>query len=168
MSSSVASRAMFSLLLILHSLWRWVVLVLAIVVIVRALSAMKSDRAFDATDNKLGAAFLGSVHLQVLFGLVIHFALSPTVKTAMHMGGAAMRDAVLRFWFVEHLTMGLLVAVLVTVVRVRAKKLSTDKAKHKFIAIGTIAALAVMLAMIPWPFRPRVGRTLAPSVLVST
>jgi len=158
---------MFSLVLVLHSLWRWVVLVLAVVVIARAVSAMKSDRAFDATDNKLGAAFLGSVHLQVLVGLIMHFALSPTVKAAMHMGGAAMRDAVLRFWFVEHIAMGVLVAILVTVVRVRAKKLATDKAKHKFIAIGTITALAVMLAMIPWPFRPRVGRSLAPSTLVN-
>lgn len=158
---------MFSLVLVLHSLWRWVVLILAVVVIARALSAMKSDRAYDATDNKLGAAFLGSVHLQVIVGLIMHFALSPTVKTAMHMGGAAMRDAALRFWFVEHITMGVLVAILVTVVRVRAKKLATDKAKHKFIAIGTIAALAVMFAMIPWPFRPRVGRSLAPSTLVS-
>lgn len=158
---------MFSLVLVLHSLWRWVVLVLAVVVIARALSAMKSDRAFDATDNKLGAAFLGSVHLQVIVGLIMHFGLSPTVKVAMQMGGAAMRDAALRFWFVEHITMGVLVAILVTVVRVRAKKLATDKAKHKFIAIGTIAALAVMFAMIPWPFRPRVGRSLAPSTLVS-
>ncbi|MFO0562174.1 MAG: hypothetical protein U0269_29435 [Polyangiales bacterium] len=158
---------MFSLVLVLHSLWRWVVLVLAVVVIARALSAMKSDRAFDATDNKLGAAFLGSVHLQVIVGLIMHFGLSPTVKAAMQMGGAAMRDAALRFWFVEHITMGVLVAILVTVVRVRAKKLATDKAKHKFIAIGTIAALAVMFAMIPWPFRPRVGRSLAPSTLVS-
>jgi hypothetical protein len=33
--------------------------------------------------------------------------------------------------------------------------------------MGTIAALAVMLAMIPWPFRPRVGRSLAPSTLVN-
>jgi hypothetical protein len=155
------------MVLVLHSLWRWVVLVLAVVVIARAVSAMKSDRAFDATDNKLGAAFLGSVHLQVLVGLIMQFALSPTVKAAMHMGGAAMRDAVLRFWFVEHITMGVLVAILVTVVRVRAKKLATDKAKHKFIAIGTITALAVMLAMIPWPFRPRVGRSLAPSTLVN-
>jgi hypothetical protein len=154
---------MFSLLLVLHSLLRWVVVVLALVVIVRALSAMNSDRAYDATDDKLGAAFLGTVHLQALLGLIMHVALSPTVKAAMHMGGAAMRDAVLRFWFVEHLTMGLLVAILVTVVRVRAKKRSTDKAKHKFIAIGTMVALAVMLAMIPWPFRPGVGRSLLPT-----
>lgn len=158
---------MYAAFLVVHSLLRWAVLVLAVVVIARGVSGMRSGRAFDATDNKLGAAFLGSVHLQVLLGLALHLGLSPIVSAAMAAGGAAMRDKVLRFWMVEHLSMGLLVAVLVTVVRARAKKLPTDVAKHKFVALGTVAALVVMFAMIPWPFRPRVGRSLLPSPTVS-
>ncbi len=154
---------MYSAFLVIHSLLRWVVLALAAVVIARAVSGMRSNRAFDATDNKIGAAFLGSVHLQVVLGLLLHLALSPIVKAAMTLGGAAMRDKLLRFWFVEHLSMGLIVAALVTVVRVRSKRAKTDYAKHKFVAVGTAAVLAVMLAMIPWPFRPVVGRSLAPS-----
>jgi hypothetical protein len=158
---------MYSAVLIVHSLLRWAVLVLCVVVIARAVGGVRSGRAFDGKDLKLGGAFLGSVHAQVLLGLALNLGLSPITSAAYGQMGVAMRDKLLRFWAVEHLTMGLLVAVLVTVTRVRSKKAETDALKHRRALTGYGLALLVMLAMIPWPFRKVIGRGFAPSPTVS-
>jgi|LNFM01.1.fsa_nt_gb hypothetical protein len=158
---------MYSAILVVHSVLRWVVLVLAVVVTARAFMGLRGGRPFEARDAKLGGAFLGAVHAQVVLGLVLHLALSPITSAAMASMGAAMRDKTLRFWSVEHLAMGLIVAVLVTVARVRSKRAPDDAQKHQRALVGYGFALLVMLAMIPWPFRKVIGRSVLPTPMVS-
>jgi hypothetical protein len=154
---------MYPVVLVVHSLLRWAVLVLAVVVVVRALSGARGGRAFEPLDQKLGGAFLGSVHAQVALGLLLNLGLSPITQAAYAQMGVAMKDKVLRFWAVEHLTMGLLVAAIVTITRVRSRRAETDLLKHQRALAGYGVALLVILAMIPWPFRKQIGRGLAPS-----
>lgn len=158
---------MYSALLVVHSVVRWAVLGLVIAALARSASALRSGRAYEEGDRKLGGAMLGMIHLQVVLGLVLHLGLSPIVQAAIAAGGAAMRDKVLRFWFVEHLTMGLLVAVIATVVRVRTRKAEGDSNKHRATAMGAGVVLLLIFAMIPWPFRKAVGRSLLPTPMVS-
>lgn len=160
-------HGVYSAVLIVHSLLRWVVLVLAIVVTVRAFLGMRGAKPFEERDAKLGGAFVGAVHTQVLLGLALHLALSPITSAAMANMGAAMRDKLLRFWSVEHMAMGLLVAVLVTVARVRTKRATDDAQKHRRALVGYGVVLLVMFAMIPWPFRKVIGRSVLPTPLVS-
>jgi hypothetical protein len=159
---------MYPVVLVVHSLLRWMVLVLAVAVVVRALSGARGERPFEALDHKLGAAFLGSVHLQVALGLLLNLGLSPITQSAYAQMGVAMKDKVLRFWAVEHLTMGLLVAVIVTVTRVRSKRAERDAQKHQRALAGYGVALLVILAMIPWPFRKQIGRGFVPTVATVT
>lgn len=158
---------MYSALLVVHSVLRWVALGLVIAVLARAVSAQRSGRAYEESDRKLGGAMLGAIHLQVVLGLLLHLGFSPIVKAAMAAGGAAMRDKTLRFWLVEHLSMGLIVAVIATVARVRARKAEGDSNKHRATAMGAGVVLLVIFAMIPWPFRPVIGRSLLPTPMVS-
>lgn len=158
---------MYSAVLIVHSLLRWVVLVLAVLVTVRAFLGVRGGKPFEERDAKLGGAFVGAVHTQVLLGLALHLALSPITSAAMANMGVAMRDKALRFWAVEHLSMGILVAVLVTVARVRAKRGADDLAKHRRALVGYGTVLLIILAMIPWPFRKVIGRSVLPTPLVS-
>ena len=72
--------------------------------------------------------------------------------------GVAMKDAVMRFWLVEHLTGMLIGIALITVGRIAAKKAATDQAKFKKIAVFFTLGLLVILATIPWPFREALGR----------
>ena len=63
-----------------------------------------------------------ALDVQMLLGLLLYGVLSPYTAAAMKDFGAAMRDPVLRFWAVEHLTMMLSAVVLVHVGRVLARK----------------------------------------------
>lgn len=110
------------------------------------------NKPFTAADNKIGTALLGATHLQIVIGLILYFV-SPTVEVAMSDMGAAMKNADLRFWAVEHVTLMLVAAVLVTVGRVLSKKATVDIVKHKRAAIFFSIAFAVIMQAIPWATR---------------
>jgi putative Ca2+/H+ antiporter (TMEM165/GDT1 family) len=88
--------------------------------------------------------------LQLLSGLILYFFLSPITKLAMSDFGAAMKDAGLRFYAVEHISMMLIAVVLVHIGRAKSKKAKTDSGKFKIATIFFLIALVLMLAAIPW------------------
>src|SRR4051812_34305913 len=94
---------MYAAFLLLHSALRWVVLALAIVAIARAVRGVTGRREWLPIDNSIGGWFTGSVDLQLLLGLVLYIFLSPFTREAFGDFGAAMRNAPLRFFAVEHL-----------------------------------------------------------------
>ena len=85
--------------------------------------------------------------------------MSPITKEALRNFGAAMDNAGLRFWAVEHV-FGMVVAIaLAHAGRARTKKLRDDAARHKVAAICFVLALVAILVSIPWPGMPN-GRPL--------
>lgn len=139
---------MHSALLHTHNLLRWIVLVLGALAIARTAAGLSGNRPFDAA-RKAIAMFMGSVHLQLLLGLLLLMN-SPTVKAAMRDMEATMADPALRKIVVEHPTMMVLAAILVTVGGIVAKGRATDGAKHKAGLGFMLVTLAVILAGIPW------------------
>lgn len=145
---------MYNILLILHSWNRWVVLILSLIVIYRAFQGWRNQKEFLKKDQSLGGFFIGSLHLQLLVGLILYFALSPVVETAFTDFGAAMGNPDLRFWAVEH-TLGMFLAVVVAQVgRIVSKKAPNDTLKHKRAFIYYSIALMLMLVSIPYTDRP--------------
>jgi hypothetical protein len=66
---------------------------------------------------------------------------------------AAMKDAVMRFWVIEHLILMVLSIILITIGYSKSKRAATDEAKFKLLAIFFGIALVLILMGIPWPFR---------------
>lgn len=150
---------MYPLMLVVHSLLRWVVLAAGLVAFGRALAAMRGRRAWTAGDDRASQVFVGTLDLQLLIGLVLYFGLSPITRTAMQDFGAAMGNSMLRFWAVEHI-LGMVIAVaLAHVGRVRVRKTTDPVRRHKLAAIFFGLALIAILATIPWPGMPA-GRPL--------
>ena len=148
---------MYEILLRSHSGLRWIVLAVVLGAIFRAFTNMSSGK-FTPLDDKLSLFSLIFAHIQLLLGFGLYF-MSPFVKSAMEAGmGVAMKDAVMRFWLVEHLTGMLIGITLITIGRIAAKKAATDQAKFKKIAVFFTLGLLVILATIPWPFREALGR----------
>jgi hypothetical protein len=142
---------MYGLVLILHSLIRWLVLLAGIVTVVRAITGFRTGRPWTLADDRAGARFMMAFDLQMLLGLLLYFLLSPITRAAMQDFGGAMANSTLRFWAVEH-TFGMLVAmVLIHVGRTRVRRVSNDTRKHKLAAIFFTLALLTILASIPWP-----------------
>jgi len=150
---------MYPLMLVVHSLLRWVVLAAGLVAFGRALAGMRARRAWTAGDDRAGQVFVGTLDLQLLIGLVLYFGLSPITRAAMQDFGAAMGNSMLRFWAVEHI-LGMVIAVaLAHVGRVRVRKTTDPVRRHKLAAIFFGLALIAILATIPWPGMPA-GRPL--------
>ena len=156
-SFAIQTKNMYEILLRSHSGLRWVLLAVVLGAIFRAFTNMSSGK-FTPLDDKLSLFSLITAHIQLLFGLGLYF-ISPFVKAAMESGmGVAMKDSVMRFWLVEHLTGMIIGIALITIGRIAAKKATTDKEKFKKIAVYLTIGLLIILATIPWPFRDALGR----------
>jgi hypothetical protein len=138
-------------LLHLHSALRYVVLILLIIAIIQAFSGWFGNKTFTSTHKKLNLFTLIAVHTQLLVGLVLYF-ISPTVNSALANMGAAMGDAVLRFWAVEHIATNLIAVVLITIGYSTAKKAAIDKNKFTRIALFYLIGFVLIMTAIPWPF----------------
>lgn len=76
----------------------------------------------------------------------------------MQIWAQAMKDAVLRFWAVEH-TVGMIIGIaLITVGRTIYKRGKTDEQRLKATVIYFSLGLLIILATIPWPFRENLGK----------
>ncbi|GAB2792658.1 hypothetical protein GCM10027175_34150 [Hymenobacter latericoloratus] len=148
----------YSIVLALHSWTRWLVLLFGLIAVYRAFVG-RQGRPWTGADNGMGAAFVGSMHLQLLLGLILYFALSPYgVKAFETQGGAVMKDAGSRFFAVEHLVGMILAVVAAQVGRSLSKKAADPIIKHKKAFTWFLIALLIVLVMIPWgiwnPDRP--------------
>ena len=80
---------MSSAVLSIHSWLRWVTLVLAIAATINALRPPRTDGTLPG--KSWDTFFMMAVDLQVLFGLVLYFGLSPFTKRAMVDLGETMK-----------------------------------------------------------------------------
>jgi len=142
---------MYQFTLYTHSWIRWIVFILALVVVVKSLIGLFSDnQSYKKLDNILAASFVGTMHLQLLIGLILYFFLSPLTSLAMKDMGSAMRDSELRFWAVEHITVMIFAVIFAQVGRSISKKSSDTSVKFRFQSIFFGAALLLMIIGIPW------------------
>ena len=148
---------MYSLALLLHSWLRWLTIAAGLGATVTAFSGQAGDGSTRA--DRWGLIFTIALDLQLLLGLVLYVALSPTTAAIFGDFGAAMRDPVARFWAVEHVTLMLVAVIAAHVGRVLARKAPTPAAKRMRMVICLTIATVPMLAAIPWPGM-RAGRPL--------
>jgi len=144
---------MYSFVLTLHNILRWLVLILGIVAIVRAYIGWFGNRAWSDLDDNLGRGFTISLDLQFLLGLLLYIFLSPITTNAFANMSAAMSDSGTRFFLVEHGLMMLVAIIVAHIGRSRARKQIDDTKKYRQTAIFYTIALLIILAAIPW-FRP--------------
>ena len=155
---------MYELLIIIHSLLRWVLVVLAIVAIVMGFKGWFGTQSWEGRHTKISASLLGTTHLQIVLGLILYVGVSPLMGPIFSDFESAMKNGVLRFWAVEHIVTMILGALIIHVTHVMVKKAEEDHLKFKRSAIGFTLGFIVVMAGIPWPFR-EAGRSLLPSVL---
>ena len=152
---------MYTGLVHLHNLLRWVILILLVINIIRNFSSIQ--KPFTSQDKKLGLFLMISAHLTLLLGLY-QVIFGRFGWTAVPAGVNVMKDTFWRFYLVEH-PFGMLVAIiLITIGRGVAKKNIPDAAKHRKSAWMYTIALLIILATVPWPFREIVGRPLLPGM----
>jgi hypothetical protein len=142
---------MYTILLPLHNILRWVLLAAALFAVIRALAGWLGKKGWTPLDQRAGFWFTMAMDLQVLAGLLLYF-LSPTNQTALSNFAGAMQNEGLRFFAVEHSVLMIVALALAHMGRAFSRKAESALGKHRRAAIWFGLALLVVLVAIPWPF----------------
>jgi len=137
-------------MLFLHSWMRWAVVITAVLVIVQAFRGWSGGVAWDATKARFASWFVNATSIQLVIGLILYGFLSPVTLQAFSDMGGAMKDSVVRFWAVEHMSVMLVAVALAHIGAGRVKKAADDQAKHRAAAIFFTIAIVLILVSIPW------------------
>jgi hypothetical protein len=124
-----------------HSTFRYLVLIMLLLVIGKSLIGLVAKRPFQKIDNTLSLILLIVTHIQLLVGLILYF-----VSKKVQFGEGAMTDY--RYFTVEHAFGMILAVVLITVGRVTSKKMTDDSAKFKRLSYLNILALIVIIGTL--------------------
>src|SRR5215471_14215960 len=110
---------MYQAVLTLHSWTRWIALLLGVAATVNAFKETPVV-SHNRKGSRWDTFFMAAVDLQVLFGLLLYFGLSPFTTEAMSNMSAVFRSPGLRFWAVDHVVIMFASVLLVRLGRVFA------------------------------------------------
>ena len=128
-----------------HSGLRWLVLGLLIYAIY---NAAVNKTSYEKRDKMINLFAMISLHIQLLLGLILYYT-----SGNVSFDSGWMKNAVTRFYGMEHLLGMLLAIIVVTVGRKMAEKQESPEQKNKKILVWYTIGLVLILASIPWPFR---------------
>lgn len=148
---------MFPIALGLHNLVRWLVIAAGLYAVVLFWRGWLQGRTWNAGESKAARLFVTSLDVQFLLGLLLYVFFSPLTRKAFGDMGAAMRDAPVRYFVVEHVVMMLAAIVIAHIGNGRVRRAKTDAAKFQTAALWFGVAVAAILGFVPW------GRPLIPS-----
>ncbi len=145
---------MYSILLATHNYLHYVFIFLLLFLVGRSYYYWQKKLKFNASTDKISLYTFIVTHTQLLLGLIL-YGISPLVHLSNFPG--AMKDKVIRFWTIEHISLMITAVILISIARISMKKISSDEGKHKrLFFLNTLAFILVLLA-IPYPFMQGVG-----------
>ncbi|RQO30904.1 hypothetical protein DBR32_09335 [Taibaiella sp. KBW10] len=152
-------------LLHVHSLLRYLIIIVAIWAIIKAASGMSGGKSYTKSDQRPGLFYLIFMDLQLVVGLLLYVMGNFGIKQIQALGmGEVMKNGVARFFVMEH-TLGMLLAlILVHIGYANTKKAGlSDQKKFSKSFWCFLISFIVILASIPWPFR-ELGRGWMPGM----
>lgn len=145
--------SLYSVMVHVHSVGRWIVLLLLLFAIFNSLIA--GNRPFIKSDNRLGLFLTSFADLMLLIGIYLYFVGPWGYKQFENFAsfGDMMKNPSARFFAVEHQAGMLIAIILIHIGKAQAHRPIGDKAKHRRTVIFYLLALLIILVSIPWPFR---------------
>lgn len=147
---------MYDILLNSHSYLRYFVLIMLIAVIVRSLMGWMGNKPYTRVDDRLGLYLVIFTHLQLVAGIFLYFR-SPFVR----FDSTTMKDALTRYWTVEHALAMVVVVALITVARATSKRMREDRPRHRRIVVLDTLALILIIAVLAMSDRGILGTSAA-------
>ena len=137
--------SLYVILLTLHNLNRWLVLLAGLWAVVQSLAGQGGTLPFTPAERRPVALFMGTLHLQLLLGLLL-FAYAGMQKIPLFADGRSSFQ-----W--EHLGLGVLAAVFGTLASTQSRKAATEQGKYRAALLWSGLAFVLVLLAMPW-FRP--------------
>ncbi len=145
--------SLYNILLHVHSIGRWILLLLLLIAIFNSLIA--GSRPFIKSDARTGLLLTIVADLMLLIGLALWYWGPKGYNLIVAAGGFAnaMKDPVTRFYGIEHMAGMLIAIILLHIGKAQSRKAMSDKRKHNRTVLFYFLALLIILVTIPWPFR---------------
>lgn len=143
----------YSWLLALHNLTRWLVLGFGFWAAYRMLGGWRSGRAWTERDRRSLRAFAQVIGLQFILGALVYLV-PGTLASALRANAplaAIMKDRVARFFVVEHPFQMFIAVAIAQGAAGRANAAADDRRKFRRGSIMLLLCLLLILAAIPWP-----------------
>lgn len=142
---------MYSTLLFLHSVVRWLVLISLFYAVFRAWRGFLSEGVFTKIEDKVRHWTATIAHLQLMIGITLYM-ISPLIKYLFRNLKVRITEPELRFFGTIHAGLMLVAIVLITVGSGLAKRKEADRDKFLTLLVWYSLALLIILIAIPWPF----------------
>jgi len=137
---------LYTILLKSHSGLRWLLLAFFILALLQLARKGFSECRFNPKTMVL--LTLITAHVQLLIGLALYF-ISPKVVFA----ASAMKETVLRFYLVEHISLMVIALIILTIGYSKTKNKLQEIAGARKAFYYYLVSFILILASIPWPFR---------------
>jgi predicted nucleic acid-binding protein len=144
---------MYETALILHNVLRLVALLLCLLVVVRAFRGWRTKRPWSASDRLYTLLLTIVVDVQLVIGILLHVLWSPVTTNAFKDMGAAMKDASIRKFLVEHPVMMIAGIALVHAGKILAKNATHDAVRHRRLFVYVGIALLLFFFGTSWPWQ---------------
>lgn len=143
---------MYPTLILLHSIFRWLVLFGLVYAIFIAFSGYSKNLSFTKRSDSIRHWTATIAHIQLMIGFTL-YTQSPLVK--YYFTNAKTFDlSEISFFSIIHGSLMLIAIIVITIGSALAKRKVADRDKFKTIAIYYTIALLIIFIAIPWPFSP--------------
>ena len=144
---------MYSTILILHAITKWLVLFMLLASIFKAYQGYTFKLSFTRLDNATRHWTATVAHIQLIFGMIL-YAQSPLIKYFWTQQEEVSKNLEPFFFSVIHIFLMLLAITLITIGSALAKRKTKDLQKFKTMMLWYSLGLIIILIAIPWPFSP--------------
>jgi hypothetical protein len=145
----------------LHNLTWWIILLSGIWAVAVSWRGLLTGAAWTKRERLAGLVFSSALATQLLIGIVLYFS-SDIVHSYFAGGLTTGKEKVIAAFFAMMHPVAMFTAVIFGQVGFSvSKRMSDDRAKFRVAVLCYTAALAIVLASVPWPFMPY-GRSLVP------
>lgn len=141
---------MYPYVLGLHNIVRWLVLLAGVITVILAWRGWLGKGKWSGMEDRATRAFVGMLDLQFLLGLLLFAVFSPLTRQAFRDMGAAMGDAPVRYFLVEHPVIMVAAIAVAHIGAAKVKKAGTDAEKFQRASIWFGLSLAAIAGFIPW------------------
>jgi len=150
---------MYAIVLVLHSLFRWLVIISLSLAIFRSYKGYSTHKKFSSTDNKIRHWTATIAHIQLILGVLVYIK-SPIMNYYFSDFQNLFTNWELSFFGLIH-SIGMCIAIVViTIGSAKAKRKQKDREKFKTMLVYFSIGLLIILLVIPWPFSPFANRSL--------
>lgn len=143
---------MYEVFLFVHSWFRWIVVVAGLRLLFILLHGWIKKKKWDGTDLRALSLFNEVLSYQIAMGICLYGFLSPLPKIGWNDMAFTLRDPILRFWTIEHITSMLSSIAIFHIGRAIALKKAPLEKRFKVLSITLFLSMLLILSAIPWPF----------------